>query len=144
MRHSILFLAIFLSLSSCKNSDTTTTENSAPKLENGCYEYNKNNDLIKLQILENGDAVVGNLDFAYAEKDSNMGKFRGKVNGDKLIGVYTFLSEGIESTREIAFLIKDYELIEGYGEMKEEGQTFADTSKIQYTSAMPLLKVECK
>ena len=83
------------------------------------------------------------LNIEYAEKDANQGKFVGTLNGDKLIGTYTFNSEGTESSREMAFLIKDNQLIEGYGELNEDGTKFKDMNTIKYTSTMPLTKMEC-
>ncbi|MDD7886099.1 hypothetical protein [Flavivirga sp. 57AJ16] len=67
----------------------------------------------------------------------------GKLNGDTLFGEYTFMSEGIESKREVAFLIKDHQLIEGYGELNEDRTAFVDKNNISYTSTMPLTKTDC-
>lgn len=151
---ALLTLTLF-SLVACNNS-TKTDRNSVtkeelsvteiakqPALETGCYAYTKNGDQIKMQITEVSEKVAADLSIAYAEKDANRGKFVGTLNGDKLIGTYTFNSEGIKSDREIAFLVKDNQLIEGYGEMDESGTKFKDTSTINYTSKMPLKKLDC-
>jgi hypothetical protein len=45
--------------------------------------------------------------------------------------------------REVAFIIKDGKLIEGYGELNEEGTTFKDPSQLHFTSTMPLQKTNC-
>lgn len=153
---NILFIAIvFFTIVSCKNKtddkselvikqeDTIKEATKKAILDKGCFEYNNNGNVIKIEITEVTQNVTGNLDIAYAEKDANKGTFIGTLNNNKLIGIYKFQSEGTESSREIAFLIKDNKLIEGYGELNEEGTKFKDTSAIKYTSTMPLTKVDC-
>lgn len=149
-----MFFLLAASLVSCNNNaakeETTSEEKVMPVpnkpaslLEVGCYIYNANNNNINLEItsLENG--VAGNLTYSLDGKDKNKGTFAGNVDGDKLIGTYTFNSEGKESKREVAFLVKDNELIEGYGDLKDNGTTFADKSSINYSSTMPLTKQDC-
>ena len=65
------------------------------------------------------------------------------LNGDKLIGTYTFDSEGKSSSREVAYELKDNQLIEGYGDLDDSGTKFKDVNTIKYTSTTPLLKVDC-
>lgn len=96
-----------------------------------------------MNLTEVTDEVNGNFDIVFAEKDSNNGTFVGKLNGNKLIGLYTFQSEGTESSREIAFLVTNNQLIEGFGELIENGTKFKDTAAIKYSSTMLLTKVEC-
>lgn len=141
MKKLVFLLMTFLIITSCKNKDSEQTKSI---LEKTCYEYSKNGDSINLQILENRDDVTADLNISYAEKDSNKGKFKGTLNGNKLIGTYTFFSEGVESRREVAFLIKENQIVEGFGEMTADGSTFKDTSKISYSSTMPLVKVACE
>lgn len=114
-----------------------------PLLEVGCYEYHRNGNDIYFKIIEVNDTVRGDLNIAYAEKDANKGTFMGKLNGNKLIGTYTFNSEGLESSREVAFLVKEHQLIEGYGEMDETGTKFKDINAIEFNSNMPLIKTDC-
>jgi len=143
----ILILFVVFSVISCD-----TTQKEKPKeqksqnqiLNPGCYVYYKNGDTINMKIDQVGDSVTGTLDIAYAEKDANTGTFKAALKGDTLLGTYTFNSEGMQSEREIAFLIKNNQLIEGYGEMKENGMSFKDKNNLQYTSAMPLSKVACE
>jgi hypothetical protein len=58
--------------------------------------------------------------FKFYEKDSNKGVIDGKLNGDTLLADYKFMSEGIQSTRQVIFLIKDSNATEGYGPMEEK------------------------
>ena len=151
MKKISLLLLIIIGFTSCKsNTEKTTDENidvakeiPTAKLELGCYIYNENGNSIAFEItnLENG--VSGNLTYELKEKDRNSGTFTGEINGKNLIGTYKFMSEGIESEREVAFLVKENQLVEGYGEMKEKGTAFKDKSKINYTATMPLTKSDC-
>ncbi|WP_341215343.1 hypothetical protein [uncultured Wocania sp.] len=155
MKKIALLTLALITIVACKNN--TKTENKSvtkeekpfkelteiPILDTGCYAYNKNGNNIKMEITKIDENVTGNLNIAYAEKDVNQGTFVGKLNGDKLIGTYTFNAEGKESSKEIAFLVKDNQLIEGYGELIENGTKFKDVNAIKYTSTMPLTKLDC-
>ncbi|TDQ30184.1 hypothetical protein [Tenacibaculum caenipelagi] len=148
----VLFLVTAVAIS-CKKkeskNDTTKeskeaiAETPTTLLQVGCYEYNKDENLISIEIIEIDDTIKGTIEYALAEKDANIGTFIGILNNDKLIGTYTFISEGTESAREIAFMVKDNQLIEGFGELNETGNAFKDKNNISYTSTMPLTKIDC-
>lgn len=112
-------------------------------LEPGCYLYDENNNLISFKITSISDGVEGTLKYALDGKDSNEGSFKGTLEDDKLIGSYTFISEGTESTREVAFLVKDNMLVEGYGPLDGNGTAFRSRDSISYSSTMPLKKTDC-
>lgn len=134
-------------LVSCKKETTAPTtvikelKPTAPKTE--CYAYDANGSLVELQLRYTLEGVSGTLNYALAEKDSNMGTFKGKLENNILIADYTFQSEGTESVRQVAFELKDDKLIEGYGDMSEDGTHFKDVSQLKFTSTMPLSKVNC-
>jgi hypothetical protein len=113
----------------------------APKTE--CYSYNENGSIILLQLSHNKDNINGTLTYGLKEKDSNTGHFVGKIENNILIADYTFQSEGTESVRQVAFQFKDDKLIEGYGEMTEDGTHFKDIAKLKFDSKMPLSKTVC-
>lgn len=153
MKKLIILSLLAICITSCKNNtkkqgtteekDVMTTEEPSALLETGCYSYNANNSAIHMEIISLENGVTGKLNYALAEKDSNSGTFNGELSDDKLIGEYTFMSEGIESKREVAFMVKDNQLIEGYGEINEIGTAFKDKTNINYTSTMPLSKTDC-
>ncbi|MGY3055185.1 hypothetical protein ACVWYG_003398 [Pedobacter sp. UYEF25] len=129
---------------SSTNQEVVTSKNSdQANLQLGCYQYAEKGDLINMEITELGEKVTANLNIAYAEKDANKGKFVGRLTGDKLIGNYTFNSEGVESVRQVAFLVNNNQLFEGYGEMGADGTKFKDIRTIKYPTNMPLKKVDC-
>lgn len=154
MKKLIILSLLTLSFVSCKNKtskeqntseekEVVTTEKPSSLLQLGCYSYNENNNAINLEITNFGNGITGKLTYAFDRKDSNSGIFSGKLDGDKLFGEYTFMSEGVESKREVAFLVKDNQLIEGYGELNENGTAFVDKNNIKYSSTMPLTKTDC-
>lgn len=114
-----------------------------PTLVKGCYLYNENGSMVNLEITKSENPVEGNLTYAFAEKDKNAGTFKGEFNDGKLLGTYTFQSEGVDSQRQVAFMLKDNQLIEGYGELNEDGTMFNDVNAIHYSSTMPLSKTDC-
>lgn len=147
---AFVFALLALTVACKKNSDKEKTTDSdidmVPTVQEECYEYRKDGNTIYMHLKKEVNAVTGNLDYAYSEKDSNTGTFSGTIKNDILIAVYTFTSEGMESKREIAFQVKDKTLIEGYGEVEEKNGTvtFKSPDKLVFNSGMPLAKVDCK
>lgn len=103
-------------------------------------------DTVILRINISDSLVSGTLIYKLYEKDSNKGKLEGKLYGDTLIADYKFISEGIESIRQVAFLIKDSMAIEGYGDIEQkDGKTvFKNLKSLDFTHGLPLTKVDCK
>lgn len=123
---------------------TETTEESVNNLDLGCYEYFTEGNDLKMEITKiEGDAVSGNLLYSYDGKDKNEGTFFGHLHGNQLLGSYTFMSEGIQSIREVVFLVGKDHLIEGFGELNDAGTTFKDTANITYSTKTPWVKVDC-
>ena len=156
MKRILILSIMLLSLSNCKKA--STIENEEPTVVSGeiteentaqpsteCYVYNANGGKIELQMNTNNNDVNGTLNYELKEKDSNKGTFVGTINDSILIAQYTFQSEGTESIREIAFLIKDDQLIEGFGDVTtEENKTkFKDIKTLKFSSSMPLIKTSC-
>ena len=154
MKKAIILFSILLAFLSCKDSSESRRPNaenpeikdkkeSTAHLQTGCYSYDDGNSTVNFEITETGSQVLGNLTYSLAEKDRNTGTFKGSVKDSVLFGDYTFNSEGVESKREVAFKIRDNELVEGYGEMNASGNAFQDKETIKYTSSMPLKKTDC-
>jgi len=156
MKKIIVALLLTTVFVSCKNNEKKEQKESivetqeemvespaAPNLEVGCYAYDENGSKIVLEITEINDSIMGNLNYAFKEKDANTGTFSGVLKDSVLIGSYSFMSEGMESSREVAFLVKENQLIEGFGELDETGTGFKDKDNISFSSSMPLTKTEC-
>lgn len=154
MKKLLMISIVAFTIIQCKNKEqdrenTTTeisvaTKTTTATLSLGCYKYDDGKNKITFEVLENEKEIRGNLDYALAEKDRNTGQFIGTQEEDVIIGIYAYQSEGLESTREIAFKIEGDKLIEGYGELSDDGTSFQDISSIEYTSSMPLEKTNCE
>lgn len=156
-KYTILFFTV-LTMLNCKNKEEKS-ENANTKevvsddkktgsLILGRYLFEDGKNKITFEITEDGTEMKGNptyeikgyLTYELAEKDKNSGKFSGKFNNGILIGKYTFQSEGKESLREVAFKVDGDKLIEGYGELNEDGTSFKDVTQLHFDSKMPLIK----
>lgn len=111
----------------------------------GCYEMTLKKDSAFMHLQLQDSIVSGTLNFIFFEKDRNTGTFKGVLRGDRIIADYTFQSEGVTSVREIVFKIKDTTLVQGFGELKEEGGklVFENLDDLQYQLANPFIKTDC-
>lgn len=116
-----------------------------PLNEKQCYANYSKKDSIKLQLTTNENTITGTLQIKLFAKDENKGTFKGIIKGDTLIADYVFMSEGILSTRQIAFLKRNNNLIEGYGDVEEkDGKIlFKNVAKLNFNNSTPLVKVTC-
>lgn len=151
-KFTILFFTA-LTMLNCKNKEekkenintqeVLSEEKTTVSLDLGCYIFNDGKNDVSFEITENGSEIKGNLTYSFAEKDKNSGSFTGKLNNGILLGKYTFQSEGKESVREVAFKVDGDKLIEGYGDLNEDGTAFKDAANLNFTSKMPLTKADC-
>lgn len=88
--------------------------------------------------------MTGHLTYDFYEKDKNEGTIAGELNKDTLIADYTFRSEGTTSIREVAFLITDAGLTEGYGELVAAGDkmVFKNRHALSFSNTI-LKKMTC-
>ena len=124
-----------------RNHDTTTS-NSETAIQ--CYESINEKDTVYLNLFEQSEIITGSLIYFHYEKDANVGTINGSMHGDTLFAEYVFSSEGLSSIRDVAFLKKGSDFIEGYGDMKQEGEkmAFKNTATLSFTGK-PLNKVDC-
>jgi hypothetical protein len=111
-----------------------------------CYSMLKNRDTAMISLKITGNKVTGTALYNLYEKDKNKGTIAGTIVGDTILADYTFQSEGTQSVREVAFLIKDNKLLEGFGEVKEGNSkaTFKDPKRLVFGNAMAFSKTVCK
>lgn len=123
-----------------KAPDTAVTENRM------CYTYLKQKDTVSLSLTKVGNAVTGELNYNFYEKDKNSGTMAGTVKGDTILAEYTFNSEGKSSVREVAFLQKGDQLIEGYGPVAEKGgkTVFTNHAELKFGEGVALSLIPCK
>lgn len=149
MNFKLLFLSATTSLVlSCNNQSQESTENVTPSMlsYSTCYSYTNNKDTVLLKTTSVKDTVTGTLSYNYYQKDKNNGKIEGQMKGDLLIVDYLFLSEGVQSIRQIAFKKIGNTLIEGYGEVEDKnGKTiFKNTDSLIFNQTIILSEVECE
>lgn len=155
----ILVIAIVLCtvFVSCKKTTDTDPVEIAPKAPkeaevkepsgDQCYTSRTNNSVVEMSINVNSHQEVnGKLSYNIAGKDKNEGSLIGNMKGDTLIADYTFMSEGVSSVREVAFLQKDGTFIEGYGDVVETNGKFSfkDKKQLKFDLKNVLTKVDCK
>ncbi|WP_066220397.1 hypothetical protein [Formosa haliotis] len=128
---------------SIKHTPALHTEKTELKLSLGCYEFKDDKNAIRFEISKISDSVIGNLSYQLFEKDKNSGKFKGVQIDHNISGIYTFMSEGIQSKRQVVFLILNDTLVEGYGPLHEDGTTFKNIDQLEFHSSMPLTKIDC-
>lgn len=149
MRITTLFI-IAAWLSACNaqekksNGDTgeKTPENAAVTT---CYAYTSDADTITLQLTSVSDTVTGSLVYKLKEKDSNTGTIRGIMKDSILLADYSFLSEGVNSVRQVAFKQEGDHLVEGYGDVVDNnGKTsFKNKDSLTFSSTLKIHKKNC-
>ena len=109
-----------------------------------CYMEGKGKDSVFVSLEDNLGTIIGKMRYKNFEKDSSLGDVIGSQNGDTLKLVYTFESEGSVSEREIYFLRKGSDLIEGIGDQQSEGKVskYSEPGKLKY-EGHTLTQVDC-
>ncbi|WP_367865499.1 hypothetical protein [Pedobacter sp. WC2423] len=154
MKKTILSLTILAGLfAACQQNKTpaqkidslATTPDTNTSKAKACYVYIKDKDTVSLSLITAGNAVAGSLNYNFYEKDKNAGTIAGIIKGDTIIADYTFQSEGSTSYRQVAFVKKGDQLLEGYGPTQEaDGRTvFTNLAGLKYGD-ITLSPVNCK
>ncbi|CAG4992852.1 hypothetical protein DYBT9275_01054 [Dyadobacter sp. CECT 9275] len=125
------------------------TANPTKAVENfetfSCYTYTFKKDTAFMKLNITDTIVTGDLEYSLFEKDKNDGKLKGTLNGDTLWAAYSFISEGVESTREMVFLRKGDDWLEGFGKMEDKAgtSTFADKNQLRFRKGLLFKRTEC-
>lgn len=113
-----------------------------------CYQGVLGKDTITMNLeLKGNEVTSGQLRYNFFEKDDNQGKLTGLIVGDTLKAAYTFMSEGAATVREVAFLKKGKNYLEGYGEVVDDNHgnvSFKDTRTLKFDSTHVLKKNNCQ
>ena len=139
---AIIFL-ILAGLMSCNEQADMADKKSSQQAEAKpassirCYSYTTTADTILLKVIDTGNLITGTLVYALKEKDKNTGTIQGNMKGDILLADYKFMSEGIQSTRQVAFKKEGNTFVEGYGDFKNVDSLNFNTSTI-------LVEIPCK
>lgn len=146
----ILFLVIY----SCTPSTPSNEEAEDSSASSGTsmtggeqvYCFTTESDTVILSLDISPDKVRGTLLTQYAGKDKNTGAIAGQLHGDTLFADYTFQSEGVESIREVAFILRGDKAMEGYGDVIEGNgkMVFASRDSLAFDSSFVLSKGQCR
>lgn len=133
-------------IDSLGSESTDTVQKTSVKLK-PCYlaTIGKDSAFLKIIMLDS-TKVSGELQYKFREKDQTRGEINGEISSDTLTVNYTFMSEGVESSREITFLVRDEQVIEGIGEYQEKNarMVYKNRSLIDYTGkSFIFLPSEC-
>ena len=147
----IALVSLFVACQS-GNKDQNTTDTSSldtnitSSTSQTCYKYAKNGDTATLTLMTSGNVTSGKLNYKLREKDSNTGIIKGEMRGDTLLADYTFNSEGTESVRQVAFIKKGDQLLEGFGDVEQKNgkMVFKDTPTLTYGQSIVFEKVDCQ
>jgi hypothetical protein len=153
----LLAIAIILSLFFSCNSNSSQKEETNVKQEEAktlptitepatCYMLDNGKDKVMMQIAITNNEVTGDLVYNYFEKDKNTGTIKGEMQGDTLLATYSFMSEGKESKRDVVFIKRGDEIIEGYGNVDPAtgNPDFRDRSSLKFDTKFTLKKTDCK
>jgi hypothetical protein len=123
-----------------KSPDTVSSQSKA------CYAYIKNRDTVTLSYTIAGNTIAGELSNNLFEKDKNSGQINGTIKGDTILADYTAKGEGVISVRQVAFLKKGNQLLQGYGDTEEKGgkMIFTNPHTLKFVDAVALTTTVCK
>lgn len=151
---TIIMFTVFISCKKTTDTNPVEIAPSPPKeaevvepAGDQCYASRINNSVVEMSFNVNSHQEVnGKLSYTISGKDKNEGTLIGNMKGDTLIADYTFMSEGVSSVREVAFLQKDGAFIEGYGDVMEANGKFSfkDKKQLKFDQKNVLTKVDCK
>lgn len=129
-----------------KHADSTSAGAAPVVKETQCYSSIQKRDTATLSLHITGTAATGELSYNIYEKDLNQGTFNGVVKGDTILADYTFNAEGTQSVRQVAFLKKGNQLIEGTAEVTEkDGKTvFKDPKSLKFDRQLVFEPADCK
>ncbi len=147
---NILIFAVLLASCNTQVKEVETNTSAIVDQKNtkgtNCYLYADPTDTVSLNLTHLGDSVTGTLVYNFKEKDKNTGTINGRMNGNILIAEYTFLSEGIQSCRQVAFKLQGNNLVEGYGESYSQNDKvlFRNTDSLSFKGSMKLVEIACQ
>ncbi len=113
-------------------------------IETKCFLATDSKDSLLLSYEDNLGTITGKMRYKNFQKDSSFGDISGLIDGDTLKLNYLFQSKGSTSSREVWFLKKENQLLEGIGKYNATGDTYADYKNIKFNDGRTLNTVDCK
>ncbi|MBK0380978.1 hypothetical protein [Mucilaginibacter segetis] len=105
-----------LALTNVKQDTSLTKQLSTPAQNmEYCFirtEGTSNQDTTAIHLVINADKVSGDMLWLPKEKDSRKGTLLGKINGNKIDAVWTFMQEGMKDTLSVDFKLSAQQLVQ--------------------------------
>ena len=145
----IIIAATVLFLASCADNKEKDPEvadtNIAKETTIHCYQKVVGQDTMLLTLNKTGQKITGDLLYDFFEKDRSEGMIAGEMKGDTILAEYTYKAEGKESKRDVIFLMKEVDIVEGYGDVEEKDGAYRlkDRSKVTFTDTVLYRNVPC-
>jgi hypothetical protein len=144
---AITIISLAILMISC-NSPEKETDKSGTKDTSvtNCYRYTNKKDTVTLQLVRTGESLTGTLVYNLYEKDKNTGTIQGFMKKNLLVAEYKFVSEGMLSTRQVAFKWEGNTLIEGYGDSfrKNDKVYFKNLDSLSFSNSIKLTEINCQ
>jgi hypothetical protein len=126
------------------SQESSTGNSQTNQLITMCFqrvEGKSNQDTSTINLLIDGNAVLGNFNWIPFEKDSRKGTIKGTKDGDIIKGVWTFMQEGTNDSLAVEFKLSGDELFQKtFGTDAKTGrQQLTDTS----TFSVKYQKINC-
>ncbi len=157
MKNIFIISTVIISIISCDKKledskvkditkDSLTVNSSDISIEeigSKCYYDDIKNDTVYMKVTDNLGTITGKLIYKNSQKDSSSGDIMGFMSGDTLKLNYIFNSEGTSSTREIWFLKKNENLVEGIGNQDEDGN-YTSAKQVKFENGHSLRPADCQ
>ncbi|MFV5692615.1 hypothetical protein ACM55K_11375 [Flavobacterium sp. LT1R49] len=146
----VVFISILVSCKKEKEEAPAASEKIVfeEPLSEECYRTILKKDTISMTLNIKGDQLTsGKLSYNFYEKDKSFGTLVGIIKGDTLFADYAFMSEGVATVRQVAFLKKGNTYVEGFGDVVDDNKgkvTFKDVKQLKFDGNIVLSKVDCK
>jgi hypothetical protein len=145
---NLLILSTVILFSAC-NDDKKVADKKATVTKTdvlACYHYIKNKDTIVLKTITVDGFITGTLEYIFFEKDKNQGTILGQMKDGVLIADYTFMSEGVQSVRQVAFKRIGNTFVEGYGDIENKNgkDYFKNIDRLKYQESKVLTGFNCE
>lgn len=145
---SLILLSLVISCTEQENktgnSDSIPADEKKSSSTN-CYIHTTKNDTVSLKVIRDGETVTGTLIYNFWERDKNTGTIKGKMKDNVLIADYTFMSEGMESVRQVAFKLEGKNFTEGYGDiLLNDSVNFQNVNALDFPGTIKLTETDCR
>ena len=100
--------------------ETAALEPSLAAMTMHCFENRlPDGSVVSFHYAETGERVAGILDYAFVQKDSAHGTFRGRIDGGTITALWAHTVEGSDQVQEILVRVEGDRALKANGELAE-------------------------